>query len=116
MYERILIVCSGPSVRPEHLETAVTLAGVHIMAGNGAVDHLTRCESWITVDPSGENLARMTGARPGTAYYAAIPPARETPPHVRRLVRMEGDGVLSARRGLSEDPLGVHTGNSGYGA
>lgn len=124
--ERVVIVASGPSLRkakldvPDHVTT---------IAVNSALPHV-RADFWFTLDTSKENRALMKTATslPGTTFYAAVrddygqpdatprwlrakPEANVT--FVRKLV---GDGAKGSLRGLSEDPAGIHAGNSAYGA
>jgi hypothetical protein len=122
MVERVLIVATGPSLKALDLSLIERLdRRVHILAVNGAVDHLPRCDSWFTLDASPENRLRMQRPRPGVRYFVATSPRRnwsaaEIPAHVTRLVRVEGDGILSAKDRLAENPGCIHTGNSAWGA
>lgn len=124
--ERVVIIASGPSLRradltvPDHVTT---------IAVNGALPHV-RADFWFTLDTSKENRALMRTAvtRTETVFYAAVRDnfgdPETTPRHlrakpeerVRYLQKFTGDGAKGSLRGLSEDPSGIHAGNSAYGA
>jgi hypothetical protein len=125
-HESVIIVGNAPSARP--LTTLACPEASAVIAVNGAVEWLPRADYWFTLDPDTRNRRRMREQRPGTYYYAAVPPEfgqrdarlpvwRMPPePRVHWLRRRIGSGPLSSRRGLSVDPAAVNTGNSAYGA
>lgn len=120
-HDRVLIVCTGPSVTGSealHLTKRAAACGAWVIAVNGAIDQQLTAHAWFTLDPSAENRARMNRPRAGVTYYAALPDdlTHPIPRHVVKLKRLTGTGPLKAKEGLSDDPAGVHTGNSGYGA
>lgn len=114
----VVILCTGPSAAGIVPDVAAARdRGVHVIGVNGALEHATAAlSSWFTLDASAANRIRMSYPVPGIAMTAALPDYMPSPSHVRRYWRMTGPGILSARDGLSEDPAGIHTGNSGYGA
>lgn len=118
----IVIVASGPSARGYVPSDDVT-----VIAVNGAIEWLSRADYWFTLDSSAVNMQRMNDPRAGVIYCAAVPCA--TPEHVRRFKRMSARGKeprrntpewwfwrWSCKRGLSEKPDEINTGNSAYGA
>jgi hypothetical protein len=123
-HDNIAIVASGPSARGFSAPPGVT-----VIAVNGAVEWLEPAPGyWFTLDPGHRNRSRMLNRRDGTVYIAAVPVGfgtQKAPLHVMRLPapagvrymqRMAGNGALSARPGLSDDPRRIHTGNGAYGA
>lgn len=123
-HDRIAIVASGPSARGFRAAPGVT-----VIAVNGAVEWLEPApDYWFTLDPGHRNRSRMRNRRDGAVYIAAVPVGFGTqkaplpvmrlqaPAGVRYMQRMAGNGALSARPGLSDDPRRIHTGNSAYGA
>jgi hypothetical protein len=122
-HDRIAIVASGPSARGFSAPPGVT-----VIAVNGTIEWLPTADYWFTLDPGQRNRARMLNRRPGTVYFAAVPSTFGTasapltgmrqpaPAGIRYLLRMTGNGVLSAKTGLSDHPGQIHTGNSAYGA
>lgn len=129
-HDRIVIVAGGSSLRRLHfasLERAAR-AGAHVIAVNGAIAWLPVAHSWFTLDPDDRVRPLMARPRTGVHYYAAVPADYGRPDAHRRnhrapaepgitwLHRVTGDGYLSARATLSEDPGAIHTGNSAWGA
>ena len=138
--ERVLIVAAGPSQRslPMGAIASVAAAGVHVISVNAALawaaTSMMPASSWFTLDPDPRTLPLMREpywrreSGPAVDFYAAVPEdygdpnARveyhrtEPPPEVTYLHRVAGDGPLSCRYGLSEDPAAIHTGNSAWGA
>lgn len=128
--ERILIIANGPSLRTLRLAAVGQLRarGVSVLAVNATLPYLPDAHFWFTLDPS-RRLVRMASiARPGCRYFMAVPDdygrpdARVTYHRIRPLKsptylrRMTGPLAYSAALGLSEEPGGIHTGNSAYGA
>lgn len=121
----VAIVGSGPSLRGVQLSFPKS---VTVIAVNAAIGYLRRTDIWFTADARAANRAIMAVPVPGVEFFAAVPEdygqpdARHrdlrAPPesHVTFLHRLDGDGPLRSRPGLSEDPTVIHGGNSGYGA
>ncbi|MHA7916017.1 hypothetical protein [Alloalcanivorax xenomutans] len=121
----VIIVASGPSARGFRPPDGLT-----VIAVNGAIDWISRADYWFTLDPSPDNVHRMTERRPGVHYCAAVPPETELPSGVVRFERVASDGPVprdprtpedwlcrwGAVPGLSINPNTIHTGNSAYGA
>ena len=128
--ERVLIVCTGPSMTPDLLPAvrAAQAAGVYVIAVNAGIVALPSPTAWFTLDPNLRCQAFMHAPRRGVRFYAAVPadfgtpaaalPQHRTPPraHMIYLERCTGAGPFGARAGLAEDVGAIHTGNSGYGA
>ncbi|KGT94975.1 norphogenetic protein [Erwinia typographi] len=120
---RAVIVGSGPSARGFIPSNDVT-----VIAVNGAVDWLPRADHFFTLDPSAENLRRLSQRRDGVHYHAAGLSC--TLPGVQlyhRLARRGAEPMIryspawwlwrwSAVLGLSEDENIIHSGNSAWGA
>ena len=128
--EKVVIVAGGDSLRELdfNLFKEVASDGVHVIAVNGAVKWLPVVHSWFTLDPATRNRPLMAKQRPGVTYYAAVP-ADYGLPHARVaahrrpaesgivwLRRITGQGFCGARPALCEEPDGIHTGNSAWGA
>lgn len=125
-HKRVAIVGSGPSATP--LSAINIPSDVTIIAVNGAVEWLPRCDYWFTLDPDLKNYNRMIRQRLGVYYFAAVPagygtphakiPVWRNPPpnNIHYLHRKTGTGVLSSLSGLSDNPTEINTGNSAYGA
>jgi len=125
--ERVVIVASGPSLRNVTLNVPYNIS---VIAVNGALDHVPRADFWFTLDTSPDNrtLMRTAATRTDTVFYAAVRPdyghPDATPRHMKAkpeanvlyLRRMTDEGPRGSKRGLSEDPTGIHCGNSAYGA
>ena len=129
--QTIAIVATGPSVLEQDL---TAIPADTIIAVNGAID-LVNPDIWFTLDLSPDNLQRLTHPRPGIEYIVGWCPERHSrlilPAHVRKVMRLKEERSSrppaltgpeywmwrwSAKRGLSEDPRSIHTGNSAYGA
>lgn len=122
---RAIIVASGPSASGFSPPEDVT-----IIAVNGAIEWLSRADYFFTLDPSPENLSRLSNPIAGVRYVAALPGNIGLPSHVQRLKRVASRGAepecygtpewwvwrWSAVSGLSEKTGEIHTGNSAYGA
>lgn len=127
--ERVVIVGTGPSLRGVDLTIP---AGITVIAVNDAINHLPQPpDFWVTIDASPANRKIMARAAtdPHTVYYAAVVPEYGLPDASREHYRdppedgvlylkrvYSVDGMLGAKPGLSDDPTGIHVGNSGYGA
>jgi hypothetical protein len=129
--EKVAIVCNGPSLaRSAAFISALRSAGVHIMAVNQVLAHISGADTWFTLDPCKRNAWIPRHPVPGVRYVMSVPDDYGSPraackdhrvemiPGTTYIRRMAGNmfGSLRAKPGLSEDPRGVHTGNSGYGA
>lgn len=124
--ERVAIVGTGPSMAGASLRFPPS---VSVIAVNAAVELLEEPPTfWFTLDTSPSNRLFMRNQLPGTIYYAAVydnfgtpeilPKYNQDPPepNVTYLRRIVGKGKNFSTPGLSEDPTGIHVGNSGYGA
>lgn len=128
--DTIIIVASGPSlaqVDPSRFDGLDPF----IIAVNGAYDWLPSLNAFFTLDPSSDNIRRMKNRRDGVEYYAALGERRSNiPSHVHILERLSSP-VRDTRprgtatywfnrwgclRGLSDDSMAIHSGNSAYGA
>lgn len=125
---RVIIVGSGPSVADFKLPR-----GLPTIAVNGVVDWIDRASYFFTLDPSADNMRRMTNRRRGTQYVCALPSDAPDIPGVHRFTR-HGDATTrgpepapqgspewwlwrwSGVKGLSEESGVIHSGNSAYGA
>jgi len=129
--KKVLIVATGPSLRPEHLPRISELlvdSGIHVIAVNRAIEKVAFVNSWFTLDPSSKNQLLMAVPVEGVTYYAAVPndfgkPSARVDHHREPkdsnavyLRRITGNGPWSAKYGLSEVPWAIHTGNSAWGA
>lgn len=129
--ERVAIVCNGPSLaRTAFAVAELRAAGVHVIAVNQVLAHIAGADSWFTLDPCRRNAWIPRHPIPGVRYVMAVPDDYGSPraacrdhrieeiPGTTYLRRVAGGlfGSLRARPGLSDDPRGVHTGNSAYGA
>jgi len=121
-HERAIIVASGPSAKgftpPED---------VIVIAVNGAIDWIPRADYFFTLDPSTENMKRLTYRRPGVIYCVAgfsVPDAlcferiayRSYPePHDKNSPEWWA-WRLQAVEKLCTEADKIHTGNSAWGA
>lgn len=112
--ERIAIIGSGPSLRNVDLEIP---QGITVIAVNEGIWLLPEPPSfWFTMDVTNTTSAIMSAPLDGTVYYAAVLADAQVPQHVIALKRILGSGPYLSKKELSEDPTGVHGGNSGWGA
>jgi hypothetical protein len=123
--DRVLIVCTGPSV--ENIAFP-PLPGVTTIVVNGALEWHPAPDIFFSLDPS-NYVRRLVRHRPArVAAYLAVPGDYGTPgarvvahrdaPErgVTYLRRSTGGGYLGACYRLSDDPRAIHTGNSAWGA
>lgn len=133
--DKVIIVASGPSAHELKKEyNAYEFMGIraHIIAVNGASEFLEGAfDSFFTLDPSPENIGRMSKYSSHDRYCAVDENVMvDIPEGVKTLERVSSD-IVDVRprhtpywwfrrwgcvRGLSEDPTKIHTGNSAYGA
>jgi len=110
--DKIIIVCSGMSAK-----NFKPPRGVFVVAVNGAIDWIDRADAFFTLDPSKENVKRMSEQRAGVKYYTAY---NKPFNNVTMLERIESpkmnDGRFAGVSGLSKDKNKINTGNSAYGA
>lgn len=106
----ILIVASGSSAKG-----FVPPDDITVIAVNGVIDWISRCDYWFTLDHSPVNMERMHNPRPGVKYFCACPDRIVLPDHVTRLKRVSGTGHLSAHLYLNTEGH-INTGNSSWGA
>lgn len=123
--ERALIVGTGPSVAGVDIDVGKR---VTIIAVNGAIEWLRDADIFFTLDPSVYVRGLIKRRREGVRYFAAIPDDygqtnarvvahRDRAEHyVTYLRRIEGPLRCGACPRLSNNPGGIHTGNSLYGA
>lgn len=125
--KRVIIVADGPSARG-----FIPPVKIPVIAVNGAIEWLPRADFWFTLDPSADNIRRMSNQKPGTRYYAAVAASTALPEGVKRLNRYSyvpdktkepTHGTPSwwfwrygCVPGLSYSWPFIHTGNSAYGA
>lgn len=128
----VIIVGSGPSLKDIDPQE-ILRADAHVIAVNGAIDWLNSANSWFTLDPSEENIRRMSNPVDGVVYYAAVDQKSrdKIPPHVRKLQRLSNPPIKTpvvknspqywfrrwgCKEGLAETTNCINTGNSAYGA
>jgi hypothetical protein len=121
-HERAIIVASGPSAKNFSPPDGVTIISV-----NGAIDWIPRSDYFFTLDPSAENIKRLTHRRPGVIYCVAgfsVPNAlcferiayRSYPePHDKNTQEWWA-WRLQAVGKLCTEANKIHTGNSAWGA
>lgn len=128
--DRILILAAGPSLSKVDMNRIATAKrnGVHVITVNAAVKACAFANDWFTLDFDKRTRTIAAGCRSSTRTVVAIPddfgtpnarvPAHRCRPPTRPLYlrRLEGNGPLKAKSGLSNDPGSIHTGNSAYGA
>lgn len=124
----IAILADGPSACPLRHIDARDLEGVYVIAVNGAIEWAPRADALFSLDPDRRIYELASRRRPGVDYFMAVPDdygrrgAACRDHRVRRLRhviylrRLAGDGPLSSRPGLTDDPTAIHTGNSAFGA
>lgn len=124
--DRVVIIASGPSLRGVKLDVPDNISVISV---NGSLPHVPRADFWFTLDTSPSNRKIMrTAATSSTVFYAAVTPCYGSPAaspghnraapekSVHYLRAIAGTGPKRSNKGLSDDPTGIHCGNSAYGA
>jgi hypothetical protein len=119
--DRIIIIGGGRSLKGFNFGR-LHRQDCFIIAVNDSGQHVPFAHAWFTLDPWGLYGPQLPDLKFKGQLYAAVPEDFGTPRAAMRGHRMEPTASIKYLRrltnegGLCEDPSGIYTGNSGYGA
>ncbi len=120
---KIIIVCSGATAKG-----FIPPDNTIVIAVNNTINWLSRADYYFTLDPGENNRVKkynyqaIKNQKEGVKYCVAYPESFPDCTMFERVADRTENGIqgysgtLAGKRGLSEDPTKIHTGNSTYGA